>query len=178
MPDFKKCFIIKFIDDLKIKSGMKKENKKGISLLEFLLVLSIIVILSTFAVPAWNRFFEINRYNNFIMTVENAINRAKIVAMEKSTNVGVCISDNQILIYDTGYARSTDPCTGTLLFTVTPESGNISISSAGTIIFDPRGLNIMVGGNVCIHHNKFNTYYKIIIGRGYQRIERGEGECP
>ncbi|MCD6548175.1 MAG: GspH/FimT family pseudopilin, partial [Thermodesulfobacterium sp.] len=157
---------------------MKKENKKGISLLEFLLVLSIIVILSTFAVPAWNRFFEINRYNNFIMAVENAINRAKVVAMEKSTNVGVCISDNQILIYDTGYARSTDPCTGTLLFTVTPESENISISSAGTIIFDPRGLNIMVGGNVCIHHNKFNTYYRIIIGRGHQRIERGEGECP
>ena len=152
-------------------------NKKGVSLLECLLVLSIIVILSTFAVPAWNRFFEINRYNNFIMAVENAITQAKIVAMERSTNVGVCISGNQILIYDTGYARSNDPCTGTLLFTVTPESENISISSAGTIIFDPRGLNILVGGNVCIHHNEFNTFYRIIIGRGHQRVEKGSGGC-
>ena len=175
---------MKFIDDLKIKSSMKKKNKKGISLLEFLLVLSIIVILSTFAVPAWNRFFEINRYNNFIMAVENAITQAKIIAIEKSTNVGVCVSGNQVLIYDTGYARSNNPCAGTLLFTVTPESENISVSSSGTIIFDPRGLNIWAGdeemneGNVCIHHNEFNTYYKIIVGRGHQRVEKGEGECP
>jgi len=153
------------------------KNKKGVSLLECLLVLSIIVILSTFAVPAWNRFFEINRYNNFIMAVENAITQAKIIAMEKSTNVGVCVSGNQILIYDTGYARSNNPCTGTLLFTVTPESENISISSSGTIIFDPRGLNIIVGGNVCIHHNEFNTYYRIIVGRGHQRVEKGSGGC-
>lgn len=153
------------------------KNKKGVSLLECLLVLSIIVILSAFAVPAWNRFFEINRYNNFIMAVENAITQAKIIAMEKSTNVGVCVSGNQILIYDTGYARSNNPCTGTLLFTVTPESENISISSAGKIIFDPRGLNIIVGGNVCIHHNEFNTYYKIIVGRGHQRVEKGSGKC-
>ena len=153
------------------------KNKKGVNLLECLLVLSIIVILSAFAVPAWNRFFEINRYNNFIMAVENAITQAKIIAMEKSTNVGVCVSGNQILIYDTGYARSNNPCTGTLLFTVTPESENISISSSGTIIFDPRGLNILVGGNVCIHHNEFNTYYKIIVGRGHQRVEKGSGGC-
>ena len=153
------------------------KNKKGVSLLECLLVLSIIVILSTFAIPAWNRFFEINKYNNFIMAVENAITQAKIIAMEKSTNVGVCVSGNQILIYDTGYAGSDDPCTGTLLFTVTPESENISVSSSGTIIFDPRGLNILVGGNVCIHHNEFNTYYKIIVGRGHQRVEKGSGGC-
>jgi len=153
------------------------KNKKGVSLLECLLVLCIIVILSTFAIPAWNRFFEINRYNNFIMAVENAITQAKIIAMEKSTNVGVCVSGNQVLIYDTGYARSNNPCTGTLLFTVTPESENISISSSGTIIFDPRGLNIIVGGNVCIHHNEFNTYYKIIVGRGHQRVEKGSGGC-
>ena len=154
------------------------KNKKGVNLLECLLVLSIIVILSAFAVPAWNRFFEINRYNNFIMAVESAITQAKIIAMEKSTNVGVCVNGNQVLIYDTGYARSNNPCAGTLLFTVTPESENISISSSGTIIFDPRGLNILVGGNVCIHHNEFNTYYKIIVGRGHQRVEKGEGECP
>jgi len=153
------------------------KNKKGVSLLECLIVLSIIVILSTFAVPAWNRFFEINRYNNFIMAVENAITQAKIIAMEKSTNVGVCVSGNQVLIYDTGYARSNNPCTGTLLFTVIPESENISISSSGKIIFDPRGLNILVGGNVCIHHNEFNTYYRIIVGRGHQRVEKGSGEC-
>ena len=160
------------------------KNKKGVSLLECLLVLSIIVILSTFAVPAWNRFFEINRYNNFIMAVENAITQAKIIAMEKSTNVGVCVSGNQILIYDTGYAGSDDPCTGTLLFTVTPESENISVSSSGRkIIFDPRGLNIWAGdeemneGNVCIHHNEFNTYYRITVGRGHQRVEKGSGGC-
>ena len=159
------------------------KNKKGVSLLECLLVLSIIVILSTFAVPAWNRFFEINRYNNFIMAVESAITQAKIIAMEKSTNVGVCVSGNQILIYDTGYARNNDPCTGTLLFTVTPESENISISSSGRIIFDPRGVRIPVDEeengevDVCIHHNEFNTFYRIIIGRGHQRVEKGSGGC-
>ena len=71
------------------------KNKKGVSLLECLLVLSIIVILSTFTIPAWNRFFEINRYNNFIMAVESAITQAKIIAMEKSTNVGVCVSETK-----------------------------------------------------------------------------------
>lgn len=118
------------------------------------------------------------------MATESAIDRAKAVAMGKSTNVGICVSDNQILVYDTGYVRGDDPCTGTLLFAVTPESENISVSSSGKIIFDPRGLRIPVSGeddsegNVCIHHDKFNTYYKIIIGRGHQRVEKGEGECP
>lgn len=161
---------------------MSKDKKgNGVTLLEFLIVLSIIIILSTFAVPAWNRFMEINRFNNDIMTVESAINRAKIIAMERSKNIGVCVKteNKTIEIYDKGYSRSdTNPCTGALLFSVTLKGKNSLIEKSRDIIFDPRGLSIQVGASICLRNSQLNNYYKIIIWRGTLRVEKGEGSCP
>lgn len=156
---------------------MNNLKEKGFSILEFLIVLGIIVILSTFAIPAWDRFMEINRFNNDIMAVEYSINRAKITAMSKTTNVGVCVKNDKILIYDVGFERGNNPCEGTLLFAVTPRGLNTKITGSGNIIFDPRGLSILVGGNVCVYNTELNSYYKIIISRGTQRVEKGSGQC-
>lgn len=150
---------------------------KGFTLLEFLIVVAIIVILSTFAIPAWDRFIEINKYHNDIMAVEHTINRAKITAMSKTTNIGVCVETNRILINDVGFERGNNPCSGTLLFAVMPQGINTKITSSGSIIFDPRGLNITVGGHICVYNDELNSYYKIIISRGAQRVEKGSGSC-
>jgi len=151
---------------------------KGFTLIEFLIVIGIIVILSTFAIPAWDRFVEINRFNSDIMAVEYTINRAKITAMSKTTNVGVCRRDNKILIYDVGFERGATPCEGTLLFEFSPQGRNTQIRGSGDIIFDPRGFSILLGGNVCIENSEISRYYIICIGRGHIRICRGEGTCP
>jgi type IV fimbrial biogenesis protein FimT len=151
--------------------------EKGFTLIEFLIVVAIIVILSTFAIPAWDRFMEINRFNSDIMAVEYTINRAKITAMSKTTNVGICVDNNRILIYDVGFPRGSNPCSGTLLFASVPKGVNTRISSIGSVIFDPRGFDILLGGTICIYNTELNTYYRIIISRGAQRVEKGEGGC-
>jgi type IV fimbrial biogenesis protein FimT len=152
---------------------------KGFTLIEFLIIIAIIVVLSTFAIPAWDRFMEINRFNNDIMAVEYTINRAKVVAMERTTNVGVCVNGNKkLILYDIGPERNNDPCTGTQLLEISLKGFFSNLKNNGIIIFDPRGLNIMVGGNICIENTQLNSYYKIIVGRGHQRVEKGEGRCP
>jgi len=153
--------------------------EKGFTLIEFLIVIGIIVVLSTFAIPAWDRFMEINRFNSDIMAVEYTINRAKITAMSKTTNVGICVdsNDTRILIYDVGFPRGENPCSGTLLFATVPRGVNTRISSTGSVIFDPRGFDILLGGTVCIYNTELNTFYRIIISRGAQRVEKGEGQC-
>jgi len=151
--------------------------EKGFTLIEFLIVIGIIVILSTFAIPAWDRFMEINRFNGDIMAVEYTINRAKLTAMSKTTNVGVCVGNNTILIYDVGFPRGSNPCIGNLLFASVPRGVNTRISSTGSVIFDPRGFDILLGGTICIYNTELNTYYRIIISRGAQRVEKGEGRC-
>lgn len=153
---------------------------RGFTLLEFLIVVAIIVILSSFAIPAWDKFIEINKYHNDIIALEHSINRAKITAMSKTTNVGVCIDTitNRILIYDVGFERGNEPCSGNLLFAVKLRSINTQIISNGDIIFDPRGLNIIGGENIiCINNTELNSYYKIIIMMGAQRVEKGIGSC-
>lgn len=154
---------------------------KGFTLLEFLIVVAIIIILSTFAIPAWDKFMEINRYHNDVMAVEHTINRAKITAMSKTTNVGVCVVDNEprILIYDVGFGRGNNPCSGTFLFGIILRGLNTQITSNGNIIFDPRGLSIVENYNstICIYNTVLNSYYKIIISRGSQRVEKGSGSC-
>ena len=152
----------------------------GITLIEFLIIIIIIAILTNIGISAWERFYEINEYNNNIMAVEYTINKSKIIAMEKTINIGICIDseNNQIIVYEIGYERNDNPCSGTRLFTVKPKGEGTQISSSGIIIFDPRGLNIIDEGDICIQNTKLNTYYKIVIGKGYQKIEKGKGLCP
>ncbi|PMP66617.1 MAG: hypothetical protein C0190_05280 [Thermodesulfobacterium geofontis] len=152
--------------------------EKGFTLIEFLIVIAIIVILSTFAIPAWNRFMEINRFNSDIMAVEYTINRAKLTAMSKTTNVGVCVKDNKLFIYDVGFERGATSCEGNLLFEVKLQGRNTQIKNSGDIIFDPRGLSISVGGNICVENSELNRYYILCISRGAIRANKGEGVCP
>lgn len=157
---------------------MSTFTSKGFSLLEFLVVLGIITILSTFAIPAWDRFMEINRFNKDVIATEYGINKARITAMARTTNVGVCTGNRQILVYDTGFERGNNPCRGTLLFTITLSGLSTTLTGSGTIIFDPRGLTTTwEGGSVCLRNAKLNNYYKITVERGTQRVEKGEGQC-
>jgi phage pi2 protein 07 len=99
--------------------------------------------------------------------------------MSKTTNVGICVENNKIFVYNVGFERTTNnPCTGEVILEVMPQGKNTQIKSSNNIIFDPRGLNISLGGNICIDNNKFNRYYIICVSRGAIRADKGEGTCP
>ncbi|WP_038056943.1 pilus assembly FimT family protein [Thermodesulfobacterium hydrogeniphilum] len=154
-----------------------RERYSGITIVELFLVIAIMVIIASIAIPSLQRFFKINKYFNDVIKIEYSINKAKMMAMERTTNIGVCIENNELKLYDTGYERGNNPCIGTLIFVVKPEDKHTQIISNGTIIFDPRGLNISSGGNICIPNSNLNVYYRIIVGQGYLKTEKGEGTC-
>ena len=163
------------------------ENKKGVSLLECFLVLSIIVILSTFTVPSIQKLYRTYKFNEYAFKLESLVRWAKITAIEKGINVSICVSERNILVYNETTSR--DPsCSGNVLkvlkitddwidsnIKVSLNNIKVSLNKAG-LMFDPRGLAIF-GGNVCISDG--SRYYKVVLqsGRGAITIKSGEGGC-
>ena len=156
------------------------ENKKGVSLLECLLVLSIIVILSTFTVPSIQKLYRTYKFNEYAFKLESLVRWAKITAIEKGINVSICVSERNVLVYNETTSR--DPsCSGQILKSlIIPDTwiaSSISVAlDASGLMFDPRGLAIF-GGNVCISDG--SRYYKVVLqsGRGAITIKSGEGGC-
>lgn len=154
---------------------VKKLNNKGFSLVELMVVIALITILSAVAIPQINKFYRTYKYIEYTSSMENLVRWAKMTAMERSINVGLCVdTTNKVLrIVDMGTNR-TGICTGTDLNTLRIEHDFVSIGGSGSA-FDPRGFAIFTG-NVCLTNG--SSYYKAIISRfGAIRIEKGSGNC-
>jgi len=156
------------------------KNKKGVSLLECLLVLSIIVILSTFTVPSIKKLYRTYKFNEYAFKLESLVRWAKITAIERSSSISICLDENEIKVYNEGSSRNPS-CSGNVLkvLKITDDwiDSNIEVSfNKAGLMFDPRGLAIF-GGNVCISDG--SRYYKVVLqsGRGAITIESGEGGC-
>ena len=151
--------------------------KKGFSILELLIILGIIAIMLTLTLPAFKKLYEVNRFKNQAALVEYLISKAKILAMSKTSNIGVCIKDNAILLNNLGYEFSNDPCHGTPLFKYSFQNTYTKVFSKGNIIFDPRGLSILSTGEICLYDSFLNKYYKFIVEKSAFSVEEGVGKC-
>lgn len=148
---------------------------KGFTLIEALIVIGIITILINIAVPYVRKYYEIYKYNDYVSQVEYALRWSKLEAMSRSRNIGICVENNGVSIYDIGRNRS-GFCSRTILRRVRVESGDAFVQISGTsgMGFDPRGLAIL-GGNVQVRNTKTNQCVKFTIQN--LRGQIGRGSC-
>lgn len=153
---------------------MKKlRQNKGFSFIELMVVIALITILSAVAIPKINEFYRTYKYIEYTSAMENLVRWAKMTAMERSINVGLCISGNTLQIINMGTNR-TGICSGTVINSLSVNDSFVSLSGSGAA-FDPRGFAIF-NGNVCLTNG--SSYYKAFISRfGAIRIDKGNGGC-
>ncbi|MCX8125445.1 MAG: prepilin-type N-terminal cleavage/methylation domain-containing protein, partial [Spirochaetes bacterium] len=153
---------------------MKKiKQNKGFSFVELMVVIALITILSAVAIPSITKFYRTYKYIEYTSSMENLVRWAKMTAIERSINVGLCVdtTNKRLRVVNMGTNR-TGICTGTDLNTLNIEHDFVSIAGSGSA-FDPRGFAIFTG-DVCLSDG--NSYYKSVISRfGAIRIEKGSG---
>ncbi|MCX8021395.1 MAG: prepilin-type N-terminal cleavage/methylation domain-containing protein [Syntrophorhabdaceae bacterium] len=162
----------------KVLYGLSQDNR-GFSLLEMVVVIVIAGILAAIAVPSYLGMIKKHKLTQYATEMEYLVKSAKIIAMERTVNTGICVdSSTNLILYIIGTSRSAGICSGTefrrMTINATDASySNISLSGSGAS-FDPRGLAIWTG-NVCITNNE--KYVKACISRTGIRIEEGSGGC-
>ncbi len=152
---------------------MKLKGQKGLSLVELLVAISLIAILASIAIPALLKYQRDYTFIDYASQMKYLVKQAKIYAMERTTNVGVCVQGNMLTIRNIGTSRGAGICTGTVLRTMTVTDSYVTLTGSGAS-FDPRGLAIQLG-NVCVAYG--GRYERVVVSRVGIRTERGNGGC-
>lgn len=152
----------------------------GYSIMEFLIVMAIIGILATISIPYLSKYFRFYKYENYASQLELLVRQAKILAMTKSINIGVCVEDEKtIKLIDKGTERGGGICSGnqTKILKIKPEESSYIRFEGSGFSLDPRGFAIL-NGNVCVENSETNDYFLICVSRfGGIRTQKGSGGC-
>lgn len=171
-------------------------KNKGFTLVELILVLAIAGIMLSIAIPNLIKYRKDYIFNDYASQIEYLVKYAKIYAMERSRNIGICVNNNlkTMAIFNIGPDRgaSTCPTTNTplcvnnnhtapcIINRIEISENYISVdgSNYGSVVkIDPRGIAIYPGngGNICITDGA--NYSKVIISKTGVRTEKGLGGC-
>ena len=151
-------------------------NKKAFTLIELLIVISIIAILLNTAILYGPKFMRTYKYKEDVFQTEMAIKNAKLKALERSINVAVCTNGKTLTVVNRGRDRSVCSCDGAVLYTVNLSSYSNYSGADCRFMFDPRGLAVF-GGSVCLSNTEVYTKFTVQAGAGRILVERGSGQC-
>jgi len=155
-------------------------KKKGFNLVELLIIITVLLILSGIGFYHFGSVYKREELKKYAGILEYFIKEARMYAIQKSVNVGLCVSDNQTVQMINMNTQRGDPCSGEIVkkFSVEPPfiiKKSVALNRNG-LAFDPRGTAIY-SGNICIQGNDY--YYKFILstGRAFIRKESASGTC-
>ena len=157
---------------------MKKE--KAFTLVELLIVIGILLILSGVGFYYFSSIYKKEELKKHASILEYFIKEARMYAIQKSVNVGLCVPDNQtVQMINMGTQRG-DPCSGNIVrkFSVKPPfiiKESVALNKNG-LAFDPRGTAIY-SGNICLQGEDYHYKFVLSTGRGYIKEESAPGTC-
>jgi len=159
-------------------------RKAGLSLLEIMIALAILFILASITFPDFRKVYRTYKFNSYAYQLESLIRYAKIVAMEKTVHVSICVDTNAKIISLYNETTSRDPSCSRdreLISQLKISDDWVSLTSSwGSSkkgeMFDPRGLALF-GGHICISDGTGNFTIVTQSNRGAIRTEAGQGTC-
>ena len=132
-------------------------KQKGFTLVELIVAMGLIAVMAAVAVPSVLRYYKDYKFDDYAAQMDYLVKYAKIYAMEKTTNMGICVNSSArtLTIRDIGRVRGAGICSGTVIKSMPVAENYISLAGSGASI-DPRGVTIFAG-NTCISYN--NKYF-------------------
>lgn len=124
-------------------------NSRGFTLVELIVVLSIIAILSTIATLGWNRMVMKSAVEGQVKTIHGDLMSLRLEALYSKRPRSVTFSGKEFKIY------SSDVTTGTPVSTRTfSYNFKHNLGSSNSVTFDTSGMANASQGTVCV--NAFN----------------------
>ncbi|MEJ5339482.1 MAG: prepilin-type N-terminal cleavage/methylation domain-containing protein [Aquificaceae bacterium] len=117
-------------------------GRRGLSLVELFIAITIVAILAGVAIPLVGEYYRAYKYNEYVLQVESTIKWARLIAMERGINVGICVQSNMLTLHDMGTRRS-GICNGDGMRKVEIMDNFVQLNATGGgSAFDPRGFAI------------------------------------
>ncbi len=119
---------------------MRNFYKKGITLIEILIVLAVIAILIAVVVPQFSRMRENQTIKNAVVDVISTISRARssTLASIDSSEYGVHFESNQVIIFKGTSYSAVDPENETIDITSPASISAITLSGGSTDLYFSR----------------------------------------
>jgi prepilin-type N-terminal cleavage/methylation domain-containing protein len=122
---------------------MNIKYSQGISLIEVVIVIAIVVIIASFAVPALSGFRNQQALRNITEDVVSLLRQARsdTIGSLNATNYGVYIEADRATYFPGAVFSADNPANKIVVFNRTVSTGTVSLQGGGrTIIFDrPTG---------------------------------------
>ena len=147
---------------------MKYFYQKGISVLEVLIVISIMAILVSIVIPGLSDFRKEQLIKNTVEDVVSLINRAKLDSNSSlgSSNYSVYFETNRVVYFKGTNFNEDDPLNEEILLNngaKIKEENGINLNGGGNIITFPRLTNDVLGyGTIVLELEDISGYEKII----------------
>lgn len=144
-----------------------KGRKEGFTLVEIMLVISILAIIVAVVIPSLLKFYQTYKFNNYVASVGSLMKRGRLLAMESGNNTAICWdgSTRTLKLVDAGTDRSSF-CSGRVVETISIEDTFVEVTFRSGFFdglgFDPRGLAIN-SGSIQLRNNTTGTCMKYTI---------------
>jgi type IV fimbrial biogenesis protein FimT len=170
-------------EKMKLKGVMDLRKQYGFTIIELMVVITIVVILTSIGIPSYNATITSNRMSGEINSVLGALNLARSEANKRGQTVSVCPNSGTACIaatdWSSGWQVLLAGSSTQLLISPGVSHGDILISTLSTNpAFTPMGYTFF-SGTISLHdQNSTQRLYRcIVFGAGTWVTKQG-ASCP